>query len=83
VYCKPLVQIDSTFMYSRYTYWLLLAMAQDSDGRILLIAFGITLRESGNDWEFFLSRLRRHVYPQPDICIISDRSARILAAIER
>ncbi|KAH1106696.1 hypothetical protein J1N35_010464 [Gossypium stocksii] len=29
------------------------------------------------------SRLRRHVCPQPDICVISDRGTGILATIER
>ncbi|MBA0602638.1 hypothetical protein Gorai_002811, partial [Gossypium raimondii] len=30
-YCKPLVQIDGTFMYERYEYWLLLVVAKDGD----------------------------------------------------
>lgn len=67
VCCKPLVQIDGTFMYGIYTYRLLLAMAQDGDGRILPILFAITPGESSDDWDFFLSRLKRHVCPQPDI----------------
>ncbi|KAK5812559.1 hypothetical protein PVK06_027994 [Gossypium arboreum] len=82
-YCKLLVQIDGTFMYGRYTHRLLLAVAQDGSGRILPIAFAITSGESADDWDFFLSRLRMHVCPQPDICVISDRGTGILAAIER
>ncbi|KAK5784897.1 hypothetical protein PVK06_039438 [Gossypium arboreum] len=58
-------------------------VAQDGDGRILLIAFALTPRESCDNCDFFLSSLRRHVYPQPDICFISNRGARILAAIKR
>ncbi|KAH1047796.1 hypothetical protein J1N35_038580 [Gossypium stocksii] len=83
VYYKPLVQIDGTFMYGRYTHRLLLVVAQDGGGRILPIVFTITAGESGVDWDFFLSRLMRHVYPQPDICVISDQGTGILAAIER
>ncbi|XP_052882763.1 uncharacterized protein LOC128291609 [Gossypium arboreum] len=82
-YCKPLVQIDRTFMYGRYTHRLLLAVAQDGSGRILPIAFAITPGESADDWDFFLSRLRMHVCPQLDICVISDRGTGILTAIER
>ncbi|XP_052880468.1 uncharacterized protein LOC108462218 [Gossypium arboreum] len=82
-YCKPLVQIDGTFMYDRYTHRLLLAVAQDGSGRILPIAFAITPGESADHWDFFFSRLRMHVCPQPDICVISDRGTRILAVIER
>ncbi|XP_052874711.1 uncharacterized protein LOC128280562 [Gossypium arboreum] len=57
--------------------------AQDGNGRILPIAFAITPGESADDWDFFLFRLRIHVCPQPDICVISDRGTGILAAIER
>ncbi|KAK5840144.1 hypothetical protein PVK06_009024 [Gossypium arboreum] len=39
--------------------------------------------QSTDDWKFFLSRLRRHVCPQPNICVISDRGIGILAAIEQ
>ncbi|MFQ6652662.1 hypothetical protein Gotur_024419 [Gossypium turneri] len=70
-------------MFGRYTHRLLLAVAQDGSGRILPIAFAITLGESSDDWDFFLSRLRRHVCPQPDICVISDRDTGILAAFDR
>ncbi|XP_017624984.1 uncharacterized protein LOC108468613 [Gossypium arboreum] len=70
-------------MYDRYTHRLLLAVAQDGSGRILPIAFAITPGESADDWDFFLSRLRMHVCPQPDICVISDRGTGILVAIER
>ncbi|KAK5837915.1 hypothetical protein PVK06_006642 [Gossypium arboreum] len=48
-YCKPLVQIDGTFMHSRYTHRLLLAVAQDGSGRIFPIAFAITPGESIDD----------------------------------
>ncbi|XP_012468726.1 uncharacterized protein LOC105786794 [Gossypium raimondii] len=65
-----------------YTRRLLLAVVQYGDGRILPITFVITLGESGDECDFFLSKLRRHVCPQPDICFISDRGAGILAIIE-
>lgn len=60
-------------MYGRYTHQLLLAVAQDSNRRILPTAFAIILGEKADDSDFFLSRLRRHVCPQPHICIISNR----------
>ncbi|KAK5846150.1 hypothetical protein PVK06_002421 [Gossypium arboreum] len=81
-YYKPLVQIDGTFIYGRYTHRLLLVVAQDGDGRILPIVFTITPGSQMTIEIFFLSRLR-NVYPQPDICIILDRSTQILVAIER
>ncbi|KAK5802645.1 hypothetical protein PVK06_030256 [Gossypium arboreum] len=58
-------------------------LSADDSGRILPIAFAITPGESADDWDFFLSRLRMHVCPQPDVYVISDRGTGILAAIER
>ncbi|KAK5813682.1 hypothetical protein PVK06_029133 [Gossypium arboreum] len=49
LYYNPLVQIDSTFMYGRYTHRLLLAVTQDGSGRILPITFPITPGESTDD----------------------------------
>ncbi|KAH1056548.1 hypothetical protein J1N35_034613 [Gossypium stocksii] len=54
-YCKPLVQIDGTFMYG----------------------YSSTIASCGTGW------LSRHVCPQPNICVISDRGTGILAAIAR
>ncbi|MFQ6624111.1 hypothetical protein Gotur_004321, partial [Gossypium turneri] len=70
-------------MFGRYTHRLLVAVAQDGGGRILPITFVITPGESSDDWDFFLSRLKRHVCPQPDICVISDRGTGILATFDR
>ncbi|PPS20303.1 hypothetical protein GOBAR_AA00287 [Gossypium barbadense] len=56
---------------------------QDGSGRIIPIAFAITPRESADNWDFFISRLKRNVCPQPDICVILDWGTGILAAIER
>ncbi|KAK5771787.1 hypothetical protein PVK06_048030 [Gossypium arboreum] len=66
-----------------YTYWLLLAVTRDDSGRILPLAFAITQGESADDWEFFLYSLRRHVCPQPNIYVISDRGTGILPVIEQ
>ncbi|KAH1121867.1 hypothetical protein J1N35_005027 [Gossypium stocksii] len=49
LYCKPLVQIDGTFMYGKYTYRLLLVVVHDGSGRILPIVFAITLGQSADD----------------------------------
>lgn len=70
-------------MYERYQHQLLLAIAQDYNRKILPIAFSIMPEESEDDWDFFLTNLRRHVVPQPDICIISNRGTEIQAAIDQ
>ncbi|WVZ17526.1 hypothetical protein V8G54_010508 [Vigna mungo] len=40
-YCKPLVQVDRTFLYKRYKGTFLVAVAQDGRNNILPIAFAI------------------------------------------
>ncbi|XP_016700027.1 uncharacterized protein [Gossypium hirsutum] len=41
------------------------------------------MRECFESWEFFLINLRRHVVREDNICLISDRSKGLLAAIRR
>ncbi|RYQ87253.1 uncharacterized protein LOC107614662 [Arachis ipaensis] len=49
-YCKPLVQIDGTHLYGKYKDCLLVAVAQDRNQNIVLIAFAIVeVNRSGGD----------------------------------
>ncbi|KAH1047951.1 hypothetical protein J1N35_038735 [Gossypium stocksii] len=48
-YCKPLVQIDGTFMSRRYVHRLFLTTAQNGNWKILSITFAIMLEESEDD----------------------------------
>ncbi|XP_057720210.1 uncharacterized protein LOC130934684 [Arachis stenosperma] len=81
-YCKPLVSIDGTHLYGKYGGTLLLAIAQDGNSNILLIAFALVEGENMESWSFFLSNLRTHVMPQEGILVISDRHNGIKAALE-
>jgi len=40
-YCKPLVQVNGTFLYGRYKGTLLVSIAQDGRNNIFPIAFAI------------------------------------------
>ncbi|WVZ15295.1 hypothetical protein V8G54_012861 [Vigna mungo] len=82
-YCKPLVQVDGTFLYGRYRGTLLVVVAQDGRNNILPIAFAIVEGETADAWLFFLKNLRRHVTPQQNLCLISDRQTSINAAFNR
>nr|KYP45726.1 hypothetical protein KK1_032725 [Cajanus cajan] len=82
-YCKPIVQVDGTFLYGKYKGTLLMAMAQDSNNKIFPIAFAIIEGETTNVWFFFLHYLKRHVCPQNDLCLISDRHESIKNAYAR
>ncbi|WVZ03997.1 hypothetical protein V8G54_024803 [Vigna mungo] len=82
-YCKPLVQVDGTFLYGRYKGTLLVVVAQDGRNNIFPIAFAIVEDETADSWFFFLKNLRRHVTPQQNLCLISDRHNSISAAFNR
>ncbi|RYR43643.1 hypothetical protein Ahy_A08g040046 isoform H [Arachis hypogaea] len=82
-HCKPLVSVDGTHLYGKYTGTLLMGIAQDGNNNILSIAFALVERENTDAWCFFLTNLRRHVATQPAVLLISDRHAAIKAALER
>ncbi|XP_057739666.1 uncharacterized protein LOC130956664 [Arachis stenosperma] len=82
-HCKPLVSVDGTHLYGKYTETLLMGIAQDENNNILPIAFALLERENTDAWYFFLTNLRRHVATQPGVLLISDRHASIKSALER
>ena len=54
-FCKPIVQIDGTFLYGKYQGTLLLAVAQDGNRNIIPIAFTIVEGETKEVWSFFFA----------------------------
>ncbi|KAK5839552.1 uncharacterized protein LOC108484896 [Gossypium arboreum] len=82
-HCKPLVQVDGTWLYGKYTQILLIAVAQDGNGNVLPIAFAIMESENSESWTYFIQNLWRHAVRQDNICIISDRSKGLVAAIRQ
>ncbi|XP_058767706.1 uncharacterized protein LOC131641423 [Vicia villosa] len=79
-YCKPILQIDGTWLYGKYKGTLLMAVAQDGNSNIFPVAFALVEGETVGGWGFFLRNLRTHVSPQPGLCLISDRHASIESA---
>ena len=81
-YCKPLVQVDGTFLTGKYNDTLLTAIGQDGSRNNFPLAFAIVESETKEAWMWFLHYLRRYVTPQPNLCIISDRGTSLLAALQ-
>ena len=52
-YCKPIVQVDGTCLYGKYTDTLLIATAQDGANHIFPIAYAIVEGETTSAWDFF------------------------------
>ena len=49
-FCKPIVQVDGTFLYEKYHGTLLIATTQDGNSCVLPIAFVIIEGETLNVW---------------------------------
>jgi len=53
-YCKPIVQVDGTWLYGKYTGT---ATTQDGANHIFLIAYAIVEGETTSAWGFFLNKI--------------------------
>jgi len=53
-FCKPIVQVDETFLYGRYRGTLLVVVAQDKRNNIFPITFAIIKGEIVEVWFFSL-----------------------------
>ncbi|KAH1199416.1 hypothetical protein GmHk_18G052782 [Glycine max] len=80
-YCKTIIQVDGTHLYSKYLETLLMATSQDGNGGVLPLAFTVVEGETLTAWSWFLAHLREHVSNKNCICLISDRHASIKSAV--
>ncbi|KAF7813288.1 uncharacterized protein G2W53_034264 [Senna tora] len=79
---KPIVQIDGTFLYGKYTGTLLMATSQDGNRKCFPLAFAVVEGETGGAWRFFLRHLRTHVIrTRMGVCLISDRHRAIMSSV--
>nr|KYP66494.1 hypothetical protein KK1_012790 [Cajanus cajan] len=47
-FCKPIVQVDGTFLYDKYKGMLLVVVAQDGRNNIIPIAFAVVKGETSD-----------------------------------
>ncbi|XP_074306553.1 uncharacterized protein LOC141641805 [Silene latifolia] len=80
-HCRPVISIDGTHLYGKYKGTLLIAMGIDANSQLFPLAFAIVESENGDSWPWFLACIRRSVTQRPNICVISDRHAGILKAM--
>ena len=81
-YCKLVVQVDGTFLISRYQRTLLTTLAQNGSRNIFPLAFAIVEGETKEALIWFFQLLREHVTPQSNLCLITDKGKDILAALQ-
>ncbi|KAH1257730.1 hypothetical protein GmHk_03G007633 [Glycine max] len=80
-YCKPIIQVDGTYLYGKYCGTLLMATSQDENGGVLPLAFAVVEGETLPAWSWFLAHLREHVTNKNSICLIFDRHASIKSVV--
>ena len=84
MYCLPVLCIDGTFLTGRYKGTILKAIGVDCNKQVVPIAFAFVENENTESWYWFLERVKIHVVAgRPDVCLISDRHAGLLAAIRQ
>jgi len=71
-YCKPIVQVDGTFLTGKYHGTLLTVISQDGNRNICPLAFEIVEGETKEAMIWFFQLLCAHVTPQPNVCLITD-----------
>ena len=60
-HCKPIMQINGTFLYKKYKGKFLIATLIDTNGHIFPLAFAIIKEVSWDSWSWFIIALRHHV----------------------
>ncbi len=83
-YCLPVLCIDGTFLTGKYKGTILSAIGVDGNNQLLPVAFAFVESENIDSWVWFLQLVKVHVVVgRPNVCLISDRHAGILEAINR
>ena len=60
-HCRPITQIDGTFLYGKYKGKLFISTLIDTNGNIFPLAFAIIEEKSLDSWFWLLIALRCHV----------------------
>lgn len=69
-------------MTGQFKGTILIAIANDTNNRLIPLAFALVEAESNDNWEWFFYLLRTKILtPQRKICVISDRHQGILNAV--
>ncbi|EEE54614.1 hypothetical protein OsJ_01853 [Oryza sativa Japonica Group] len=83
VNCRPVLRIDGTFLTGKYRGQILTAIGVDGNNQVLPLAFAFVESENTDSWYWFLKLVKTKVVGmRPNVCLIHDRHAGILRAIE-
>nr|AAP44660.1 putative mutator-like transposase [Oryza sativa Japonica Group] len=80
---RPVLCIDETFLTGKYRGQILTAIGVDGNNQVLPMAFAFVESENTDSWYRFLKLVKTKVVGmRPNVCLIHDRNAGILRAIE-
>ena len=83
VHCRPVLCIDGTFMTGKYRGQILTAIGCDGNNQVLPMALAFVESENTESWYWFLERVHIAVVRmRPNVCLIHDRHAGMLRAID-
>ncbi|KAL0307880.1 UNVERIFIED_CONTAM: hypothetical protein Sangu_3006000 [Sesamum angustifolium] len=81
-FCRKIISVDGTHLYTKYKYKLLIAAAMDGNQQVLPLAFAVVDEETYPSWKWFLQQLSRHVIRgRRGMCLISDRHGGLIKAV--
>ncbi|KAL0404486.1 UNVERIFIED_CONTAM: hypothetical protein Sradi_2089400 [Sesamum radiatum] len=82
-YCRNVISIDGTHLYTRYKHKLLVAVTLDANNQVLPLVFALVDEETLASWTWFLQMLAKHFLPGEDdrVCLISDRHGGLTNAV--
>ncbi|KAK4407750.1 hypothetical protein Sango_0356000 [Sesamum angolense] len=81
-FCRNIISVDGTHLYTKYKYKLLIAAAMDGNQQVLPLAFAVVDEETYPSWKWFLQQLSRHVIRgRREMCLISDHHGGLIKAV--
>ena len=82
-HCPPVICIDETHLYEKYTGVLLVVVAKIVANNVFPLSFAVVESENYRDWSWFIYHVRYLIVPRKEgITLISNWHAAILRAIK-
>uniref|UniRef100_A0A0A9DJV3 MULE transposase domain-containing protein n=1 Tax=Arundo donax TaxID=35708 RepID=A0A0A9DJV3_ARUDO len=82
-HCRHVLCVDGTFLTAMYKGQILTAIGVDGENQVVPIAFAFVECERTESWLWFLRWVKRAVVmDRPNVCILHDRHAGLLSAID-
>ncbi|XP_022004308.1 uncharacterized protein LOC110901845 [Helianthus annuus] len=82
--CQPVISVDGTHLKGGYRGKLLVAVTKNANNYIMPVAYALVDEETVHSWCWFFQNLKECVTRDCNsrICVLSDRHARIINAME-